>query len=108
MHAVLDLLLPPTCPGCEVEGRVLCAACDRWLARRLDEPAGLPLGLPWPLPAGLVQLEWCAAFTGPVRAAVHAHKYRGERRLADPLGGAMAARWRRAGGPADVVVHVPV
>ena len=27
MHAILDLLLPPVCPGCGLEGRVLCARC---------------------------------------------------------------------------------
>lgn len=108
MHALLDLLLPPTCPGCGREGAILCPDCARWLARRIDEPPGVPLGLPWPLPPGLVQLEWCAAFTGPVRAAIHAHKYRGDRRLATPLGRAMADRWRRVGVAADVVVHVPV
>jgi ComF family protein len=108
MHALLDLLLPPTCPGCGREGAILCPGCARWLERRLDEPPGVPLGLPWPLPPGLVQLEWCAAFTGPVRAAVHAHKYRGDRRLAEPLGRAMAERWRRVGVAGDLVVHVPV
>ena len=108
MRALLDLLLPPTCPGCGREGRVLCTGCSAWLERRRDEPAGVPIGLPWPLPAGLVQLEWCAAFSGPVRAAIHAHKYRGERRLAAPLGAALADRWRRAGAGGDLVVHVPV
>jgi ComF family protein len=66
------------------------------------------VGLPWPLPAGLVQLEWCAAFTGPVRAALHALKYRGERRLAGPLGAAVAERWRATGRGGDALVHVPV
>jgi ComF family protein len=105
---MLDLLLPPTCPGCRREGRVLCVECAAWLERRRDEPPGVPIGLPWPLPGGLAQLEWCAAFTGPVRAAIHAHKYRGERRLAAPLGDALADRWRRAGAGGDLVVHVPV
>lgn len=108
MRALLDLLLPPICPGCGREGRVLCADCAPWLERRRDEPPGVPFGLAWPLPDGLVQLEWCAAFSGPVRAAIHAHKYRGERRLADPLGAAMADRWRRAGTGGDLIVHVPV
>ena len=65
-------------------------------------------GWPSPLPTGLVQLEWCAAFTGPVRAAIHALKYRGERRLAEPLGAAIAERWGRAGRGGDLVVPVPV
>lgn len=108
MRALLDLLLPPVCPGCGQEGRILCVDCATWLERRRDEPPGVPFGLPWPLPAGLLQLEWCAAFSGPVRSAIHAHKYHGERRLAAPLGGAMADRWRRAGSGGDLVVHVPV
>jgi len=68
----------------------------------------MPVGLAVPLPVGLVQLEWCAAFTGPVRDAVHALKYRGERRLAAPLGAAIADRWARAGRGGDLLVPVPV
>jgi len=108
MRALLDLLLPPACPGCGREGVVLCPGCRGWLDRRRDEPPGVPIGLAWPLPRGLDQLEWCASFSGPVRAAIHAHKYRGERRLAVPLGAALAARWSRAGAGGDLVCHVPV
>jgi ComF family protein len=108
MRALLDLLLPPACPGCGREGVVLCSGCAARLDRRLDEPPGVPIGLARPLPAGLVQLEWCAGFGGPVRAALHALKYRGERRLAGPLGRALAARWQRAGIGGDMLVPVPV
>lgn len=108
MRRLLDLLLPPTCAGCGREGAPLCARCVAPLARRLDEPPGVPLGLVAPLPAGIVQLEWCAAFSGPVRDALHALKYRGERRLAPVLGDAMAQRWRRAGRGGDVLVPVPI
>ncbi len=66
------------------------------------------IGLPAELPAPLVQLEWAAPFTGPVRAALHALKYGGERRLASPLGEAAAERWRRAGAGGDLIVPVPV
>jgi ComF family protein len=106
--ALLDLLLPPSCPGCGLEGMLLCPACRKPLERRLDEPAGAPLGLVAPLPPGLVQLEWCAAFSGPARAALHALKYDGEQRLAGPLGELLAARWRRAGAGGDLLVPVPI
>ena len=66
------------------------------------------MGLPADLPAPLLQLEWCAPFGGPVRAALHDLKYRGERRLAEPLGAAIARRWARVGTGAQVVVPVPV
>ena len=108
MRWLLDLFLPPTCAGCGVEGTPLCDRCALPLERRLDEPPGVPLGLVAPLPVGIVQLEWCATFGGPVRDALHALKYRGERRVATVLARAMAERWRRAGRGGEVVVPVPV
>jgi ComF family protein len=108
MRAILDLLMPPDCPGCSREGEVLCEACRAPLTRRLREPPGVPLGLPADVPLGLVQVEWCSAFTGPTRRALHALKYDGERRLATPLGEAMAVRWRAAGRGGEALVPVPV
>jgi ComF family protein len=64
--------------------------------------------MPVELPAGLVQVEWCGTFSGPVREAVHALKYRGERRLVEPLADALAARWTRAGLGGDLATWVPV
>ncbi len=78
------------------------------MERRLAEPPGIPIGLPCDLPAGLLQLEWCASFTGVTRSALHSLKYDGEQRLARPLGGIMAERWRRAGAGGEVLVPVPV
>jgi ComF family protein len=106
--ALLDLALPPVCAGCGTEGEPLCRDCRPALDLRLALPPGTPLGLPDGPPHPLVQLEWCAPFAGPVRHALHALKYAGERRLAVPLGEAVAARWARAGGRADVLVPVPV
>ncbi len=105
---VLDLALPAVCPGCGREGEPMCASCRPSLEVRLDRPAGVPIGLPAELPAPLIQLEWAAPFTGTLRAALHALKYAGERRLAEPLGLAAAERWRRVGVGGDLVVPVPV
>lgn len=106
--ATLDLAFPASCPGCGREGEALCAACRPALDARLTLPGGTPIGLPVDLPAPLLQLEWCAPFAGPVRAALHHLKYGGERRLAEPLGAAMACRWARVGSGAEIVVPVPV
>jgi ComF family protein len=107
-NRLLDAALPARCPGCGVEGPPLCAACATALDARLDLPAGIAIGLPSDVPAPLLQLEWCAPFSGVVRTALHELKYSGERRLAGPLGAAIARRWRRVGAGGDVVVPVPV
>lgn len=105
---LMDLALPATCPGCGWEGEPICPRCRPAIEVRLGRPAGVPIGLPGDLPAPLLQLEWCAPFTGTVRSALHALKYSGERRLAVPLGEAAAERWRRAGAGGDLVVPVPI
>ena len=106
--AALDLAFPAVCSGCGREGEPLCAACLPALDARLALPGGTPIGLPAELPAPLLQLDWCAPFAGPVRGALHDLKYAGERRLAVPLGDAVARRWARVGTGAEVVVPVPV
>jgi ComF family protein len=106
--ALLDLALPPVCAGCGAEGEPLCGVCRPELDLRLTLPAGTPLGLAEGPPDPLIRLEWCAPFAGTVRRALHALKYAGERRLAQPLGEAMAARWVSSGGGGDLLVPVPV
>lgn len=105
---LLDLAFPAVCVGCSREGAALCDACGRALAVRAGEPAGTLIGMPSDVPLPLVQLEWCAPYGGLVRHALHALKYRGEQRLAGPLGAAAAARWRKATIGGNVLVHVPV
>lgn len=105
---VLDLAFPARCAGCGREGEPLCASCLPVLTARLTRPPGLALGLPSDIPPPLVQLEWCAAYTGAARRALRSLKYAGERRLAEPLGRAMAERWRVAGAGGDLLVPVPV
>lgn len=108
LDVVLDAAFPGLCAGCGREGSVLCRDCSPALDRRLSKAGGVPIGLPGDIPAPLLQLEWCAPFRGVVRDALHAIKYRAEQRLAEPLGAAVARRWRAAGVGADLVVHVPV
>src|SRR5436190_2217234 len=106
--AALDLAFPATCAGCGHEGEPLCSACRPALDARLDLPGGVPIGMPADIPAPLLQIEWCVPFAGAVRAALHELKYASERRLAEPLGAAVASRWARVGIGAEVIVPVPV
>lgn len=108
LDQALDAAFPARCVGCRAEGPPICTRCAPALDARLDLPAGVPIGLPGDLPDGLVQVDWCAAFRGVVRDALHGIKYGGEQRLAEPLGAAIARRWSRVGVGAEVVVHVPV
>ncbi|WP_433799679.1 ComF family protein [Actinomycetospora sp. CA-084318] len=83
-RALLDLLLPTPCGGCDAvvePGRGLCAACRAELARPVPTPE-LP-GLP---PALAL-----APYAGGPRRAVIAYKERGRRDLAGPLAAALAA-----------------
>jgi predicted amidophosphoribosyltransferase len=104
----LDMALPASCVGCGVEGPAMCANCVVALDARLTSPAGVPIGLPGDLPEPLLQLEWAAPFHGVTRAALHAIKYGGEQRLAEPLGQAVARRWAAVGVGVDLIAHVPV
>ena len=104
---VLDVALPARCAGCDREGAVLCPDCAPALDHRLGLPAGIAIGMPGDVPEPLVQIEWCASFSGVTRRALHQLKYTGDRRLAAPLGRAIARRWARAGVGGEVLVPVP-
>ena len=103
----VDLALPASCAGCGQEGAALCRECRTALDIRLGAEPGVPIGLPADIPAPLLQLEWCAPFTGVTRRALHALKYDGERRLAPLMGAAVARRWARVGAAGDALVPVP-
>ena len=105
---LLDLALPPVCAGCGREGDAICATCLPSVGTRVALPPGTPLGLAEGPPDPLLQLEWCSPFAGTTRRALHALKYGGERRLAAPLGAAVAQRWARAGAGGELLVPVPV
>jgi ComF family protein len=104
----LEVALPARCAGCGREGDAICSSCLPDLDARLEQPPGVPIGLPAELPAPLVQLEWCAPYTGTVKRALHELKYAGEQRLAVPLGNAIARKWAQAGAGGDLIVPVPV
>ena len=106
-NRALDAALPANCVGCGAEGPSICARCEPALDARLGDPAGVPIGLPGDLPEPLLQLEWCAPFHGVTRDALHAIKYGGEQRLAEPLGQAIARRWAAVGVGADLVGERP-
>lgn len=119
--SLLDLLFPPRCAGCGRSGAALCATClasVRPPAPPLCARCGRPLPASTPSvcvdcaaghgPRHLDAARSCAAYEGAVRNAVLALKFRGQRRVARPLGELLASDARRAGWRPDVVVPVPL
>jgi predicted amidophosphoribosyltransferase len=101
---LLDLVLPQSCAGCGAMPGLLCPACSGALTAPA-RPAW-----PSPAPAGLPRPWAVAAYEGPVRAAVVAHKESGRVGLAGPLGAALARSVLAAldqGGPPVWLVPVP-
>jgi predicted amidophosphoribosyltransferase len=105
LTALLDLVLPQPCAGCGGPG----AWCDD-CAVLLSEVARHPLGLtrPDPPPPRFpVTAAAAAAYAGPVRGALLAHKEKGRLALGRPLGRALAAAVGCL-APSSRVVLVPV
>jgi ComF family protein len=100
-RALLDLLYPPRCPGCGRMGQLFCAACQTQIA-----PYTGPAGLSDPSPLSSVQTT--AAFSGPLRQAIHALKYGHVRALAQPLGSRMSVGWPAWPVPPDLILPVPL
>ena len=110
LAALVDLAVPALCPGCDTPGTRLCADCRRLLGQAAARPLGPTR--PSPCPPGLPPLAAAAAYAGPLRELLVAHKERSVLRLTRPLGAALAAAVRSGAAPAGsgplVLVLVPV
>jgi len=99
--AMLDLILPPRCAGCDALGALVCPRCAK-------ELHGAPaLRMPDPVPPGLPECWSAAEYTPAVRRAIIAYKERGRTALAPPLAGALALAVATAAGERPVLL-VPV
>jgi predicted amidophosphoribosyltransferase len=91
LAALLDLLLPGSCGGCNAPGAGWCASCAAYLG---------PLRRP--VLSGGPSVVAAGRYRGPLRAAVLAYKERGRRDLAAPLSSLLAAPLYEVAGPAEV------
>lgn len=121
-QALLDVLFPPRCVSCGAVGAVLCTTCVGTvraptlpLCPRCGRslPAAATTVCPacsagyWP--RALSSLRAAAVYEGAVRLGVLALKYKGQRRLAVPLGAILAQAVQRSGDNLpDVIVPVPL
>src|SRR5260370_1183098 len=98
LHHILDILFPPQCVVCKRDGQILCTSCLTTIQ---------PLTTPFcnycqtPLtpngvcrcqyyPRRLSGLRVFGSYHGSLRSCIHALKYNGNTRLAQPLGTLLA------------------
>ncbi len=116
-RALLDLLYPPRCPGCERIGEVFCPEC-RWQVRpypmlccpRCGRPSasGQLCAECAASPSPLDAIFPATVFAHPIRPAIHDFKYEGTLDLAGPLAEWLVATWRLHRLAADLIVPVPL
>jgi ComF family protein len=111
----LDLLFPPRCLSCRQRGAFLCRDCIGRIdslpdpfcpsCRTVVDPGSPRCRCQRPAPAFVIA---GGTFEGPLRAAVHAFKYQGQRAGAPALAALLAPRARDVLQPGDHIVPVPL
>jgi len=113
--AVLNLVFPPRCVGCDRGGDWLCRECIagfEYVQPPVCSLCGRPLTRgshcnPCSSRASpLLGIRAVAYLAGTLRQAIHRFKYKGTQVLAPHFAELLAQTWRRA--PADTSVIVPV
>ncbi len=97
----LDIAFPPRCASCKRVGSVLCGTCYGQLRPVIP----LPYRQGWSALQGLVAVN---TYQGTLRDCIHALKYDGVIRLAEPLGTLLAQTYLNYGMQADMLVSVPL
>ncbi len=116
MQRLLDLLYPPRCAGCQRSGHVLCLSCLAQIPplTSICQRCGTPLS-PGSIctycqstPLKLSGLRAVSTYQEPLRSYIHALKYAGNTRLAQPLGMLLVQAYQATGIHADGIVPVPL
>lgn len=117
IQPLLDLLFPVQCAACPQTGAILCASCQAAI-QPVPEPActhcHTPLTLYAPCrpcalhPLQLDGLRSVSTYWGPLRTCIHAFKYQGLTRLAEPLGSLLATTWQRTQISVDLIIPIPL
>ncbi len=117
MRQVLDILFPPRCAGCGTGGYVLCPSCTAQIqplpspfCQRCSTPLA-PYGVCTSCqyhPLNLSGLRIVSVYQEPLRSCIHALKYDGNTRLAEPLGSLLAQAYIGYGFQADMLTPVPL
>ena len=113
----LDILFPVHCAGCQRSGHILCPTCTSQippLPSSFCQQCSAPLP-PHAMcrdckyhPLKLNGLRAVSLYQEPLRSYIHALKYDGNTRLAEPLGHLLARAYTGYGIYADMLIPVPL
>lgn len=116
----LDLLFPPRCIGCGVAGNLLCENCIAGIkpppsprcqhcSSPLEENPGVPLCRNCRRRRSqLTSIHAISTYQGILRTAIHALKYEGQTRLAEPLGSMLTRELKLHYRPGEIDALLPV
>ncbi len=95
----LDFVFPPRCIQCHRAGSLLCARCQDQIVvpPSLVEPGG-----------PLAERRSTAEFGGAIQTAIHALKYKGQWRYAQPLSQRLARELARSGWQPTLITAAPL
>lgn len=117
LQQLFDLLYPPPCAGCQRNGYVLCPTClsqihplSSSFCQRCSSPLAASGICPTCQysPLKVSGLRAVSTYQEPLRSCIHALKYNGNTRLAEPLGTLLAQTYHTLGMQADAIVPVPL
>jgi ComF family protein len=99
LDTLLTLLFPDRCAACKRFGALLCTRCQARF-------------VPYPTPScptlNMATVHVAFLFQSPLREAIHHLKYRRVRRMARPLGAALAANIAPSLDAVDAVLAIPL
>lgn len=101
LQSVLDLVFPPQCATCKQPGSILCAQCFASLRPHALLPPRYDVN-------GIHAIYAVAPYQGSLRTCIHALKYEGNTRLAEPLGTLLAQIYLSYHVGADMLIPVPL
>ena len=105
-NALLDLLYPPRCGGCnEVGAGWWCPSCTAKVQRLDATHAARSIMLP---DGTQVDVISAALFAPPLREGIHRFKYEAQPQLAEAFGALMGQAWLKSAIQIDALVPVPL
>src|SRR5260370_17436133 len=117
LERFLDLFFPPRCISCKISGQILCSTCYasiQLLSPPFCKHCHTPLAPDKSCqkcayhPLQFNGLRIVGAYQEPLRSYIHAFKYDGHTRLAQPLGTLLAQTYQRTKLAADMIIPVPL